>query len=130
MLAVDTNVVVRFLAKDDAKQSAQAGELIRDNLIWIPKSVLLEAEWVLRSVYSYSPGWIVSGLRGLSGLPQVVIEDSGEVAQALDWFASGMDFADALHLASAVGADRFVTFDKKLAATARRVGAGRVVLLG
>ncbi|MGC2620984.1 MAG: type II toxin-antitoxin system VapC family toxin [Acidobacteriaceae bacterium] len=130
MLAVDTNVVVRFLAKDDAKQSAQAGELIRDNLIWIPKSVLLEAEWVLRSVYSYSPGRIINGLRGLSGLPQVVIEDSGEVVQALDWFEAGMDFADALHLASTVGADRFATFDKRLAATARRVGAGPIVLLG
>ncbi|MGA7884467.1 MAG: type II toxin-antitoxin system VapC family toxin [Acidobacteriaceae bacterium] len=128
MLAVDTNVVVRFLAKDDPKQSARAGEIIHDNEIWIAKTVLLEAEWVLRSVYAYSPAWIEGGLRRLSGLPQVEVEDGLDVAEALDWFAAGMDFADALHLASSTGADGFATFDRKLAAQARRLTAIDVVI--
>jgi len=55
MIAVDTNVVVRFLVRDDPKQAARAAELIRDNQIWISKTVLLETEWVLRSLYRFSP---------------------------------------------------------------------------
>lgn len=130
MLAVDTNVVVRFLTKDDPKQSARAGEIIHDNDIWIAKTVLLEAEWVLRSVYAYSPAWIESGLRRLSGLPQVEIEDEPDVARALEWFAAGMDFADALHLASSGPAEGFATFDRKLATQARRLAAIDVVMPG
>ena len=127
MLAVDTNVVVRFLARDDPKQSARTGEIIYDNDIWIAKTVLLETEWVLRSVYAYSPAWIEGGLRKLSGLPQVEVEDELDVAQALDWFAAGMDFADALHLASSSAASGFATFDRKLASRARRLTAVDVV---
>ena len=130
MLAVDTNVIVRFLARDEPKQSARAGEIIHANRIWIGKTVLLESEWVLRSVYSFSPNRIAEGLRALAGLPQIEIEDAAGVARALDWYQAGMDFADALHLASCSAADQFATFDRKFAAKAERLGAMRMLILG
>jgi predicted nucleic-acid-binding protein len=57
------------------------------------------------------------------------VEDAPVVAQALDWYAAGMDFADALHLASSQTADQFVTFDRKLAAKAAKLTSTRVLTL-
>ena len=126
MLGVDTNVLVRFLARDDPDQTAQADQLVRGNRIWIPKTVLLEIEWVLRDTYSFDRAWIVADFRGLLGIPTVRAEDEAAVAQALDCFAAGMDFADALHLASSAGAEDFATFDRKFAAMAARLTERRV----
>ena len=120
MIAVDTNVLVRFLVRDDAKQAARAAELIRDNQIWISKTVLFETEWVLRSLYNFTAESLVRALRALAGLETVFLEDEVSVAKALDWFKEGLDFADALHLASAGDATQFATFDRKLARQARR----------
>jgi predicted nucleic-acid-binding protein len=123
MLAVDTNVVVRFLTRDDARQTARAEELLRSEQILISKTVLLETEWVLRYSYGFDREAIETVVRGVAGLPTVHFEDMATVARALDWFAAGMDFADALHLAGSSSADGFATFDKKLVSTARRVAA-------
>ena len=129
MLAVDTNVVVRFLVRDDAAQSARAAALIGREQIWVSRTVLLEIEWVLRRLYGYSPAAVASSLRDLLGLNSVTPEDPAVVEQALDWLDGGMDFADALHLAASAAADQFATFDRKLAGAAKRVGAGCVLLL-
>lgn len=127
MLAVDTNVLVRFLARDDAGQTAHADDLFKRNRIWIPKTVLLETEWVLRTSYSFHRDRMASDFRALLGLTTARVEDEGTVAKALDWFAAGMDFADALHLASSGYATAFATFDRGLAPVAKRVKALPVV---
>ena len=119
MIAVDTNVIVRFLVRDDASQADRAEELIRGSETWISKTVLLETEWVLRSLYDFAPQSLAGALRALAGLSTVRLEDPGAVARALDWFERGIDFADALHLASAGNARQFATFDRKLARQAR-----------
>jgi predicted nucleic-acid-binding protein len=129
MLAVDTNIVVRYLARDDAAQTARADKVFHNQPILLVKTVVLESEWVLRYRYGFDRQAIVTALRALAGLPGVHLEDAPVVAQALDWFAAGMDFADALHLASAGAATRFATFDKALATSARRMKAKDVVLL-
>lgn len=129
MLAVDTNVVVRYLARDHARQTARADQLFGTERILILKTVLLETEWVLRYTYGYDRDLIAAGFRALGGLPQVLIEDEAAVAQALDWFAAGMDFADALHLSGSGAADRFATFDRRLANSAKRIPATNVLLL-
>jgi predicted nucleic-acid-binding protein len=129
MLAVDTNVVVRFLTRDDARQTARAEELFRSEQILISKAVLLETEWVLRYSYGFDREAIETVMRGVAGLPTVHFEHAGDVARALDWFGAGMDFADALHLAGSSSADGFATFDKKLVSTARRIAAVPVVSL-
>lgn len=123
MLAVDTNVVVRFLVNDDAAQHRRAVALFRGRDIWLPKTVLLESEWVLRTVFGFTAEEIGGALRGLLGLPNVRCEDGPAITMALDGLAAGLDFADALHLSGcpAAGADEgFATFDARFVKRAAR----------
>ena len=55
MRAIDTNVLVRAIVNDDTAQSASAIELLTDHDIYIPVTVVLELEWVLRSRYAFAP---------------------------------------------------------------------------
>ena len=129
MVAVDSNVLVRFLVRDDARQAARAASLIQANEIWVSKTVILETEWVLRSLYGFSPGSLAGALRALCGLPAIFLEDEPAVAKALDWFKEGLDFANALHLASTGNARRFATFDRRLAKLARLTTALETISL-
>ncbi len=115
MHAVDTNILVRFLTADDPKQARAARRVIEAGDIFIGTTVILETEWVLRAGYGFTPTEIVKGLRGLGGLDGISIEEPAEISRALDAMISGMDFADALHLARSSHCSAFVTFDKKLA---------------
>jgi predicted nucleic-acid-binding protein len=103
--------------------------LIRTNEIWVSKTVLLETEWVLRSLYSFSPESLAGALRALAGLRTVFLEDELAAAKALDWLYEGLDFADALHLASVGNARQFATFDRKLARQARRTSTLETISL-
>ena len=114
MRVVDTNVVVRILVDDDRAQAERAAALLTEGEVLVLKTVLLESEWVLRSVYRLRRRRIASALRGLLGLPGVTVEDPSAVARALDWLDQGMDLADALHLASSPPGATFVTFDRAL----------------
>jgi predicted nucleic acid-binding protein len=122
MLAIDTNLIVRYLTGDHPKQSAKAKALIDGDDVFVCTTVLLEAEWVLRSVYHYAPAQVARALAAFSGLPRVKLEDALLVAKVLDWTEKGLDFADALHLAKAEGCEAFVTFDKNLARDAQVAG--------
>jgi predicted nucleic-acid-binding protein len=127
MIAVDTNILVRLLTSDDPAQSEKAAALFTRESILIPKTVLLETEWVLRYSYKLPPPVILAAFRKVLGLPQVTIEDSSAVSGALTWYEGGMDFADALHLASVRKVDGFATFDARLK---KRAGKqARVILL-
>ena len=114
MIALDTNVVVRVLTNDDPVQVAAAVALLEREATYMPVSVVLETEWVLRSVYGLERETVAGSLRRFLGLPGVTAEATGRVAQALSWYESGFDFADALHLAAAMeaGAERIATFDE------------------
>lgn len=114
MIAIDTNVLVRLLTGDDAAQTRRAAALFEQGDIYLGKTVLLETEWVLRFSYELSQPAIIAALKKVLGLPQVTAEDSFTVADALTLFESGMDFADALHLASSREAAQFATFDARL----------------
>jgi predicted nucleic acid-binding protein len=121
MLAIDTNLIVRYLTGDQPHQSRKAKALINSERVFVCKTVLLETEWVLRSVFGFAPTEIAKALTDFAGLPSVTLEDAATVATALDWMAGGMDFADALHLGSAQGSDAFVTFDRGLATKAKKL---------
>jgi predicted nucleic-acid-binding protein len=127
VIAVDTNVLVRLLTADEPEQARRSSELFARNRVFIPKTVVLETEWVLRYAYGFEPEAIVTGLRNLFGLSNVDIEDLPAVKQALDWHAQGVDFADGLHLASSASARQFATFDRALVKAAKRIGASKVV---
>jgi predicted nucleic-acid-binding protein len=118
MLAVDTNVIVRYLTGDDAAQFARAVGVMEETDTFVGLTVLLETEWVLRSVYRYGPARVVEALRSLAGLPRVTIEEPSLVSIALEWVEHGLDFADALHLSKAQPCEAFITFDHDLAAQA------------
>lgn len=114
MRAIDTNILVRFLTRDDPVQAAKASEIVEAGDIFVATTVLLEAEWVLRSAYGFGPERIAAALRAFAGLPGIELEDAPLAAQALDWAETGMDFADALHVARAQGCSAFLTFDRRL----------------
>ena len=118
MLAIDTNLIIRYLTGDHPEQSATAKALIDSEDVFVCTTVLLETEWVLRSVYGYAPAQLAKALAAFAGLPGVFLEDPVLAEKALDWTGRGMDFADALHLAKAGGCDAFMTFDQRLAAVA------------
>lgn len=119
MIAIDTNVVVRFLTQDDAAQYQQAAELFKKADIFIPESVLLETEWVLRFAYGFSPPDVISGLRKLLGLANLHVDDVGKMARVLDWHEQGLDFADAMHLASSDILSELISFDSKFVQRAK-----------
>jgi len=129
MLAADTNVIVRLLTNDDPDQVSRAVALFQREQVFIVKTVLLETEWVLRYCYQLSREAIVLSLRKLVGLANVMIESPDDVGAALDWYEAGMDFGDALHLASSGRAERFATFDQKLAKLAGRLQSMEILVL-
>ena len=122
MLAVDTNVVVRFLMDDHPGQASQARKLLAENEVFVSTTVILETAWVLRSAYGLSNERCAEALAGLAGLAGVLLEDAAAVAKALGWMQQGLDFADGLHLATAEGCEAFVTFDRDFARVAKRLG--------
>lgn len=128
MLAIDTNLVVRYLTGDHPRQSPRARTLIDGQPVFIGVTVVLEVEWVLRSTYEYRPADVARALRAFAGLPTVTIEDGAVVARALDLAEQGMDFADALHLERSAHCDGFASFDRKLVKAAKSVGFAGVHL--
>lgn len=113
MIAVDTNILVRLLTGDDRPQTRVSQHLFRDNAVFIPETVLLETEWVLRDAYDLPASDINQALRKLLGLPGVSVRDERLLALALDWHAGGMDFADAMHLALSQYQSVLKTFDRQ-----------------
>jgi len=62
MKAIDTNILVRFLVKDDVRQAQRARKTMESGPLWIPKTVLLETEWVLRYTYEFEPAAVNQAL--------------------------------------------------------------------
>jgi predicted nucleic-acid-binding protein len=119
VIAVDTNVLVRYLVEDDVAQADRVEAVLRRGAVLVPNTVLLETAWVLGTGYRFNRAAIADGITKLFGLDGVQPEDRATIRQALAWYAQGLDFADALHLASSGRADTFVTFDRALQRRAR-----------
>ena len=129
MIAVDTNVIVRLLVQDDAKQAASAASLFEASQIWIAKTVILETSWVLVSVYRYPDESVREALTKLIGLPNVRVEDETSVTAALALGAKGLDFADALRLTSKPQGIRFSSFDQAFVRRAQKAGVAEAEIL-
>lgn len=128
MIAVDTNVLVRFLTRDNETQFKKAVRLFREPRLFVSESVLLETEWVLRYAYEFPQDAIVQAFRNLLGLPQVSVGNIQRMRRIIDWHEQGFDFADAMHLASCEGGgcSELATFDKKFVKQAK--GRGECVV--
>jgi predicted nucleic-acid-binding protein len=128
MTAVDTDILVRIVVNDDPAQSARAAAFLRQQeRIFLAKTVLLEVEWVLRNGYALGRREVLAILRSILAMGNAEVEDEVEVAQAMRWYESGMDFADSLHVAAAGPECSFVTFDAALRKVGQRLGAGEFI---
>ena len=114
MVAIDTNVLVRFLTRDDKLQHAKADKIFRTEVVFIPHTVLLETEWVLRFSYGFKADIVSTAFRKLLGLSNVHIADPDLIADAIKWHETDLDFADALHLCLSKDCKQFITFDTAL----------------
>jgi predicted nucleic-acid-binding protein len=110
--ALDTNIVVRFLADEQSPQHRAASVLLA-NRFALSMSVVLESEWVLRSVYHWRRDQIADALDGVLDLPGLAAAPP-ELAWIIDRYRGGADFADMVHLCATEGADVFATFDRDL----------------
>jgi len=126
MLAIDTNVVVRCLVDEHPEQCRRARALVVAASVFPSATVLLETEWILRGVIGLGRRATLTALRDFIDLPTVFVENEAATIQACEWAEQGMDFADALHLANAANCEAFMSFDKKLAKSAAKLGRTRV----
>ncbi|HIJ80958.1 MAG TPA: type II toxin-antitoxin system VapC family toxin [Desulfuromonadales bacterium] len=131
MIAVDTNILVRYAVKDDRKQTVAATNFLKSNHCRILKTVLLEVAWVLSSSSGYhlSRSAVVERLRHICGLPTIVVEDASDVARAIGWYEQGMDIADALHLTASISCSGFATLDKRLVAKGAKIAGESATIL-
>jgi predicted nucleic-acid-binding protein len=122
VIALDTNVLVRFLVQDDPDQARLAGEII-DRLTeeapgFVGREVLVELVWVLERAYRLGRAEIAGALDGLLASTELVIEGADQVGPALELYRNdGFGFADLMIAAAArrAGAGEVVTFDRKAA---------------
>ena len=122
MIAVDTNVIVRYVMNDDETQSAVAKRLMSEftpeHPGFICREVLIELVWVLERVYKLPRVTIGNEIFELVATSELVVENDVATIQAVDrYMRGGVDFADLLILAAAQRASctQLFTFDRKLA---------------
>ena len=113
MRAVDTNILARFYLRDDTTQGRIAADVLAAGDVFIPKTVVLELEWVLRYVADQPADKVTECLAHLIALPGVTVEDRDEIEAALGHCRNGIDFADALHLAASKACTELLTFDDR-----------------
>lgn len=122
MRAVDTNILARFYLRDDAVQARVAAGVLSAGDVFVPKTVILELEWVLRYVADQPEEKVIDCLAHLIALPGITVEDRDEIEAALGYCRDGIDFADALHLAASKACTELLTFDDRgYARVARRL---------
>lgn len=126
MIALDTNVLARFFINDEedreaAKQRPAAIAALSEK-VFVPMSVILEFEWVMRGFYELPRKEIQRVFESLCGLANVQVENRASVLAALDAYQNGLDFADALHLARADFCSTFLSFDVRLKKRADAAG--------
>jgi predicted nucleic-acid-binding protein len=118
MRAVDTNVLVRLVTRDDPKQVAAAEAFVARGA-WVSHLVLVEATWVLSSVYEREPAAIATAVEMLLNHQQLTLQDADVVAAAIDRFRRrpALGFSDCLVLEVARKAGHLPlgTFDRQLA---------------
>ena len=122
MIALDTNVLVRFLVQDDQDQarvaSAAIERLTEDEPGFVCREVMVELVWVLERAYRLDRPRIAGALDGLLSAIELVVEGSDDVAPALELYRNdGFDFADLMIAAAArrAGTSELLTFDKRAA---------------
>ena len=128
MIAVDTNIIIRLLTHDDARQHKRAYALFTTEEVFIADTVIMETEWVLRYAYEFTAEAICDSLVKLFGLENVHLPNPQAIAQAIEWHRVGVDFSDAMHLSCCQKCEAIYTFDKAFVAKARNLSNCLVTL--
>ena len=118
MRAIDTNVLVRLIARGDSRQAASAETFIAQSA-WISLLALAEATWVLATVYELKPKELANAIEMLLNHRDLTLQDPEVIAAALELFREkpGLGFSDCLmlHVARKAGHLPLGTFDRNLA---------------
>ena len=120
MAALDTNILIRYIVRDDEKQFAQATKLIRSAIragetLYVPVTVLLEVEWVLRTSYTLSKAEVIAAISRLLSASELSIANETAIESALNLYQNhSADFSDCVHIALShvAGESPLWTFDK------------------
>jgi predicted nucleic-acid-binding protein len=119
VISLDTNVLARFYVddptdKESVKQRPLAAKLLTsDESLFVTLGVVFELAWLVRAQYEFSNDDVANMLEHLSGMRHVSIERWDDVQSAIEWMRSGLEFADALHLACSANCNQFATFDDR-----------------
>jgi predicted nucleic-acid-binding protein len=129
MIVLDTNLWLRYLLNDDPAQAQRVRRLLEKSAaVSITPSILLELVWVLECC-DCTRAEIVTALRHLLGLPNMLIGNESGMFRAVQWYEQGLEFGDAVHLASAPATATLVTFDRDFVTRAKRADAFPAVVL-
>jgi predicted nucleic-acid-binding protein len=121
MIAIDTNILARIVTRDNPEQLEAARKLVKENACFVPVTVALELEWVLRSPYKLGVEIVADAFGRLLQVRNLHFEREPSIRRAIDLYRNGFDFADALHHTAAEGCDAFATFDAGFIAMAQNV---------
>jgi predicted nucleic-acid-binding protein len=119
MIAIDTNVLARYYVDDPTDAEAVRQRRIATTFfeskeaVFVSLNVVLEFAWLVQAYYRFSKEEMLAVIDHLMGISHVTIERWSVLDEAIRLAHAGLDFADALHLASAGHCERFVTFDNK-----------------
>jgi predicted nucleic-acid-binding protein len=114
VISVDTNIIVRLITGDDEQQVKLATSLAEREVLYVSLTVLIEAEWVLRSSYEYDRNAICAAFEALPQVLNLSYQDEVGVRWALERYSLGGELADYIHLVSSAVIGRFATFEKRL----------------
>lgn len=116
MTAIDTNVLVRYLAQDDETQFLAVLKMFskKKATFYLPDIALIETDWVLRSLYQWTASEVAEAFASLTSVHNLVFEDEARLRASLKALRAGADLADELIARScrAHGCTRLATFDK------------------
>jgi predicted nucleic-acid-binding protein len=116
MNAIDTNILIRYLTQDDAKQGEAARQLIEiDGPVFLSHIVFIEAAWVLTTSYNLNRNTIAEALSDIASSGFFILEKPQIIRKALHDYQNGFDFADMLigYRGKDSGCNTTYTFDKK-----------------
>jgi predicted nucleic-acid-binding protein len=127
-LAVDTNVLARALADDGSEQARRSRTLLAEKEVFVPDSVLLETEWLLRSVIRLDRSQINRTFATLVASANIRFSNRRGIADVIASHGAGLDFADAMHLHASEACEALASFDADFKRRAKKI-AGAIPIV-
>jgi predicted nucleic-acid-binding protein len=127
MISLDTNILARIVTQDDPDQLQAARNLVKENACFVPLTVALELEWVLRSPYKLDMNTVADAFDKLLQVRNLHFEREPSIRRAVTLYRTGFDFADAMHHAASDGCDELATFDTQFITKAAHADMSPVV---